>query len=1068
MKKIVSFIPLLFAFLFGIGQSNFYTEFDTIALGCSPGSNLLNVFTDSANSSDYTYDTIPYYTEPVGGTNVAMFDDQVLGPFNIGFDFNFYCGQFTQFYICSNGWIGFSAGQTQTWVVQSIPNVAANTPKNTIMGPWRDWRPTTNIQYITYQTTGVAPNRKLVVTWNAVPMFSCVANLGTFQIVLHESSNIIHNNLTNVPVCLAWGGGDGTNGVHNDDGTKATAVNGRNDSQFTVTNESVRFIPTSPITWTLPNGDTLGIGNQVEYLATQSTYVYANGVTCDNDTVIDSTYIQYSAIEVMLDSQNVDCTNDSTGFLVATDTSTQTSAPFTFFWVDGANDTIATHQSINDVDTLFDIPAGSYTVYARDDNGLIACNSATISQPDSIIGILSSSEDVLCFGDTTGIAMAIDSNDYTGLNWDGFYNYYWSEGGNLFDSTLLSTSDTNSLVNVGAGTYNVTIDGCLISTGSVTVNEPSLMAASISNPTAVSCPEALACDASALGSGAGGVTPYTYAWSNGETTPLAVSLCQDTNWLTVTDANGCDSTAYIIIGVPDSIETFGFTDTLICKTNFAALTASSTGGTGPFDYIWMQDSIGGDTIAFSAATSVQPLKKTEYFVSSTDVNGCPGDTASVTIKVRPDLGVILPNIDTICPYDTIDITVQGTGGDSLYSFAWSNGDFGPTITVSPDLSTWYVVTVADVCGTPAYTDSVFVQVGGYPRIQAHIELEEDSVCAGKSLYLIASGQGGWRGPDEYRFTWNKTNWSGNPIQFDRPLKTTEYIVSITDLCLSPAGADTVTIHVGTPEIPVIEATPTEACSYAEVQFFSLNPFQSGYDFNWNFGDGAAAFNSQTDSVVHSYSEPGCYDVTLEVATVFGCSASVTEECMIQILESPIADLSYLPSIPTTLEPIVIFSDESIGAESIDWFIDNDYWGMDSAFQYEFLDTGYYEVRLIAQSVDGCLDTTDVLIHFTEGQTVFIPKSFSPDGDGLNDVFQIRGDAISSQGFEFIVLDRWGHKIFYTKNPSFGWDGRRISNGEFVNTGSYPFLLNYTDLNGELRKEAGQIIVVKTGSPTGLR
>ena len=62
----------------------------------------------------------------------------------------------------------------------------------------------------------------------------------------------------------------------------------------------------------------------------------------------------------------------------------------------------------------------------------------------------------------------------------------------------------------------------------------------------------------------------------------------------------------------------------------------------------------------------------------------------------------------------------------------------------------------------------------------------------------------------------------------------------------------------------------------------------------------------------------------------------------------------------------------------------------------------------------------------------------------------------------------GYEIFYTKNPRFAWDGKRITNGEYVNAGSYPYVLRYVDKDNEHRKVSGQIVVGKTGNPTGLR
>ncbi|MCO4805780.1 MAG: gliding motility-associated C-terminal domain-containing protein [Flavobacteriales bacterium] len=1069
MKKHLLALIFSLVVIGGFSQTTFNIPFDTLIQTCPPDSVFLYLFADSGNSNAYTYDTIPYQTESVGGTTISMSDDQIQGPYNIGFTFSFYCGQYTQFYICSNGWIGFSNGQTQTWVVQSIPSTNGNTPKNNIMAPWRDWNPASGTgPYVSYQTVGTAPLRKLIVTWSAVPMYSCTSSQGTFQVVLHEASNIIHNNLTNVPVCTGWGNGDGTEGTHNAAGTIATAVAGRNDSQFTITNQSIRFIPTSPIVWTTLNGSPVGIGNGLTASFNQSTWVYANGVTCGNDSLQDSVYVAVSCINLEMDSLDVDCTNDSSGYAVAIDTSSVTNAPYTFYWVhDGTGDTMAINVSANDTDTLANAPAGSYTVYAFGSNSEFAIGFTSINQPDTVVGTFTGSIDVLCNGDSTGIAYAVDTNNYSGLNWDGLYSFYWTPDSTIIDSAINQTQDNDSLLNVSAGTYFVTVDGCLIQTGSVTVDEPTLVGASITNPTAVSCPGQTSCDASALGNGAGGVAPYTYSWSSSEGTQLAQALCPDSNWVTVTDANGCDTSTWVVIDVPDSIITTSFGDTTICITNIAAIIASSTGGTAPYDYVWTLADSPSDTVSLMANSSVNPEVTTRYFVSSTDANGCPGDTASVLIVVRPELGMVLPEIDTICPYDTIDVTAVGLGGDSLYTFSWSSGTFGPTATISPDESRWYNVTVSDFCGTPVFEDSVFVQVGGYSPIDANIRIEDDSLCAGESVYLIASGRGGHEGPNEYRFAWNQSSWDGNPIQFSQPAKTTRYIVNITDLCLSPAGADTAFIHVGEPIAPPFIANPTVSCTNAEVTI-SIAEWIAGYDYNWDLGDGDAVYNAQTDSIVHSYDDPGCYDVTLSVTTDFGCFAQRTEKCLIEILESPIADYLHSPENPNTLEPFIQFQDMSLAAESIQWYIDEKRFVVDSIFRYEFIDTGWYEVSLVATSEDGCVDTISKYLHNGLAQTLFIPRSFSPNGDGLNDVFQIVGEKISPEGFEFVVFDRWGHKVFYTKNPEFGWDGKRISNGEYVNAGSYPFLLHYRDNQDEPKKISGSIMVGKTGNPTGLK
>jgi hypothetical protein len=153
-----------------------------------------NPSTVTANlTTSYSVTNIPFAPQPtVGATSVPLSDDSQMGPFNIGFTFCFYGNTYTQFYIGSNGWVSFSPGQSVSFVPNAIPTAAGATPKNCVMGPWTDWNPSIS-GVINYKTLGVAPCRRLVVTWNQVPMYSCTNLKGTFQIILYETTNLIEN-----------------------------------------------------------------------------------------------------------------------------------------------------------------------------------------------------------------------------------------------------------------------------------------------------------------------------------------------------------------------------------------------------------------------------------------------------------------------------------------------------------------------------------------------------------------------------------------------------------------------------------------------------------------------------------------------------------------------------------------------------------------------------------------------------------------------------------------------------------------------------------------------------------
>lgn len=185
--------------------------------------------------------TFPAYSTAAAyntGTVIPSSDDVTHGPFNIGFTFNFFGNNYTQFYVGSNGWIGFSAGQTTGYTAAYIPN--AGSPRNVIMADWEDLFPGSANIY--YTTIGTAPNRRLVVSFNAVPHYGCRSNLHTFQFVLYETTNVIDINYLSKPLCA---GNNSTAGLVNIDNTNVVPVGGKNASQWTVSNYSVRFTPSA-------------------------------------------------------------------------------------------------------------------------------------------------------------------------------------------------------------------------------------------------------------------------------------------------------------------------------------------------------------------------------------------------------------------------------------------------------------------------------------------------------------------------------------------------------------------------------------------------------------------------------------------------------------------------------------------------------------------------------------------------------------------------------------------------------------------------------------------------------
>ena len=145
---------------------------------------------DAFDSENYTISNIPH--NPVSGLKtqgLTIGDDETLGPFPIGFNFNFFNEQYDEFYICSNGFVSFLPGGAP---YNGFPIPDGGAPRAAIFAAWEDWNPSQNQGVIRYETLGVIPNRYLVIEYDSVYSYNCgggAAQVGVWQIILTWSSS---------------------------------------------------------------------------------------------------------------------------------------------------------------------------------------------------------------------------------------------------------------------------------------------------------------------------------------------------------------------------------------------------------------------------------------------------------------------------------------------------------------------------------------------------------------------------------------------------------------------------------------------------------------------------------------------------------------------------------------------------------------------------------------------------------------------------------------------------------------------------------------------------------------
>jgi PKD repeat protein len=670
-------------------------------------------------TTDYTISSIAYNPDPLSnGTAVTLSDDTQTGLLPIGFTFCFFGNSYTQFIIGSNNWIGFQAGETSTWVTAPIPNTnGTTTPRNTIMGAWQDINPGIGgtVKYALY---GTAPNRRLAVSWYNVPMFSCTGQLYSSQIIIYETTNIIETHILNKSLCTTWNSGNAVHGLHNSTGTVAVVVPGRNNTQWTASNEGKRFTPSGPATSTvnwyiLPTNALVGTGTAISVtppVGQATTMYYAQVVstgTCvsgfGRDTVVVN-QTNCAPCTTTAGNNGPVCVGSAINL---TSTTTSISGVASYSWTGPNGFTSSVQNPVISTSTL--LSAGTYSLTVTENNGSFCSTTTTVVVNPYPPAPAASNNGPICSGGTLDLSTPV-----TGVT------YNWT-GPNSFSSTVQNPS-ISPATNTATGTYflTVTVNGCTSAAGTTSVlinntpNPPIPLINGSATPASI-------CSGTNIVLTANNIAGASYHWTgpNGFTSSVrnppalinSTPAMSGTYSLSVTVGNCTSLPATVSIVVNPMPVTPTISSTGICAGMSTTLTAS---GSGPV-YEWFTTASGG-TLIDTGATFTTPvlMTTTTYYVQSNGGGGCIGPRIGVTVTVTPAFTVVSFPDDTICSGDSFTLgVISPTTG---YTYSWdapSDTAFSTIATpiVTPSVTTTYTVTLVAASGGCVGSDSITVVVG---------------------------------------------------------------------------------------------------------------------------------------------------------------------------------------------------------------------------------------------------------------------------------------------------------------------------------------------------------------------
>ena len=772
-----------------------------------------------------------------------------------------------------------------------------------------------------------------------------------------------------------------------------------------------------------------GLGNASSHIVTPTatttynvTVTDANG--CTNTASVTVTVTPGLDVSISTDAVNNQVCEGNAATLTANVGNGV--APFRYNW----DNDLPAEATV----TITPLVTTTYSVTVTDAVGCIGEATITITvNPNPEVSI-ATDRDTICAGENANLSA-------TGIGGQPPYTFNWSDGSSGANPTVSPTETT---------IYTVTITD---ENGCTNVSEPLTIVVNPRPEVSADATEPVICvgaSTTLLGNAQGGTPPYTFEWSNGISDPTQVvsPVITTTYTLTVTDANGCQNQASVTIVVNPPIDvTISTARETICEGDTATLVAIANNGIAPFTYQWST----GETTEIIEVTTTGT-----YRVTVTDDTGCVGEadiSITVTSAPMPDITSNLER-DTICPGEMVVLNVSSTGGTGDIVYTWSNGATGDQQTVNPLETTTFIVTATDDNGCMGM-DTITIPV--FPMVVAEIAIVtgNDTICPGDLVVLEVTPTAG---VPPFTYVWDN-DLGTDAVQNVNPVQTTTYNVTVTDANGCEATAS-ITIVVA----PIDASVPDEiiVCLPTDEAVITVTNLDANQILTYAWSPaGAIISGGNAETVRINPTLTNVFTVALE--NQFGCRDTLMG--IIRIIDLP-------ATLVATVNPDTINRGETaqLNAQGCmdctytwtsapnDNTISNPNIANPTVSPSE---TTTYTVQVT--DTNGCSASASVtLVVRSCDPVVFLPNAFTPNGDGVNDVWRMRSNSLQQLKDEgeayLVVYNRWGQKVFETRDPFVGWDG--TLNGRQLPPDVYGYRVVTVCPGGERYENQGNVTLLR--------
>jgi len=430
----------------------------------------------------------------------------------------------------------------------------------------------------------------------------------------------------------------------------------------------------------------------------------------------------------------------------------------------------------------------------------------------------------------------------------------------------------------------------------------------------------------------------------------------------------------------------------------------------------------------------------ESVTFSVDVQACNSDSAEFTVYIddtplEVETSASLP----YCPGDDVELNGIVSGGLPPYSNLWSNAETNLYQVINPLSTQTYTLETIDACGN-LVSSSTVASIPEPEELESSLNETYESDCP-QSFTLTPFVTGGI---GAYSYTWTQDGVivSNEPFYSQLFEENTSLSLEISDECGSVSSASTEVV-IG--DFPAVQAIAPDDLIICRGETISLtgSAINGTPDYSYSWDN-----NTSTQNNTVSPFQTSTYTLTV----TDGCGVTSNDEVTVEV-----ASITAAFSMDWLGQNEYQFYNESEGETEVLWNFGDGTESLESDPSHNYQDLiQFYDIILQVENENGCTDQTYRTI--SPPLEVYVPNAFTPDYDGINDVFAYSLNGVDQ--FEMFIFNRWGEVIWYTDVQGEFWDGSFNNGDYFTQNQTYSWLIKVRAKNIFSDEITGTVSIIR--------